>query len=233
MADIKVELLDWMGDDLRVANAARVSFNKESEWTDKIRDAKWEMTKSLSDKDAKLISYLAKHKHWTPFSHCQATFRIKAPIFVARQLFKHKVGLTENEVSRRYVDDEIEFYEPKVWRKRSPTAKQGSLDEPAWQQGKIDADFKIAAKHCVTAYVSMITRGVCPEQARMVLPQAMMTEWWWTGSLSAFARVYGLRTDPHAQQETRDVAHAIGIHLCNKFPVAWQALCAEKALTDA
>lgn len=211
-----VELLDVMGSDLTVVNAARVSFDKESTWD--YEDG------SLQHKDAKLIAYLARHNHWTPFAHAQLQFRVTAPIFVARQLVKHQVGLVWNEVSRRYVDDEPVFYIPKVLRKRAENVKQGSSNEaadyehPLWYDGQ--NIFELALKE----YQWMLESGVAPELARMVLPQNVMTSWYWTGSLMAFARICKQRLDPHAQQETRDVAQ--GIHELTKprFPVAWEAL---------
>lgn len=247
MADMKVELLDHMGSDLDVVNAARVSMDKVSEWewhsgvteADKFGLTYTTNEKALSEKDTKLIHYLAKHNHWTPFSHCYAKFRIKAPIFVARQLFKHKVGLTENEVSRRYVDSTPEFFMPDKWRGKAPNVKQGSDVDVTVEDipYRYDDGFiymepveKMVWMHYESSeklYECMIEGGVCAEQARLVLPQGMMTEWIWSGSLAAFARVYGLRMDPHAQHETRTVAMQIGNELRELFPVSW------KALTDA
>ena len=228
---MKVELLDHMGSDLTVVNAARVSFDKESEWgcvyyEDDPKHPKFnEICFELSDKDAKLIRYLAKHNHWTPFGHAFASFRIKAPIFVARQLGKHQVGLVWNEVSRRYVDSEPEFYVPSEWRKRAENVKQGSSDEVVEDNDNI---VDVMADHFKTQaaiYNDLVERlGVCPEQARMVLPQSMLTEWWWSGSLAAFARVCKLRLDPHTQKETRDVAAMIDAELAKVFPVSWEAL---------
>lgn len=214
----KVELLDVMGNDITVVNAARVSFNKEVSW--------WE---APQEKDKKLISYLAKHNHWTPFAHCQAQFRISAPIFVARQLVKHQIGLVWNEVSRRYVDEEPEFYFPDVWRGKPVNAKQGSdgvvdSNQPNIQ---IDTATRMLAGHSLDVYNSLLEAGVAPEQARMVLPQNTMTTWWWTGSLVAFARVCNLRLDPHAQKETADVAAKINELLEPEFPVSWRALVSE------
>jgi thymidylate synthase (FAD) len=232
MSKITVDLIDHMGDDLRVANAARVSFAKESDYIccrtgDRIKGCWSEDAPCsgpvLSDKDTKLIHYLAAHGHWSPFSHCFLTFRIKAPIFVARQLQKHQVGLSWNEVSRRYVDSEPEFYVPEGWRKRAENVKQGSSDETVndplleWYFG----DAQSSAKY---VYNILLSKGVCPEQARMVLPQSMMTEWYWSGSLYAFARVCKLRLDPHAQKETREVAQWIAEHSIKLFPVSWPAL---------
>lgn len=224
---MKVELLDHMGSDLDVVNAARVSFDKESDWK-RLPDNKshFDTYGKLSDKDTNLIHYLATHQHWTPFSHCYAKFRIKAPLFVRSQLFKHKVGLTENEVSRRYVDSKPEFYVPEVWRKRAEDKKQGSSDEPVTMESGHIAEW--TAEHLyerqVAVYARMLKLGVCPEQARMVLPQSMMTEWIWSGSLSAFARVYKQRTSDHAQLETKQIVLQIGEALKPLFPVSWEEL---------
>ena len=238
---VVVDLIDHMGSDLSVVNAARVSFDKESEW-DYERTGAGGVTEVLSERDTKLIRYLAKHNHWTPFGHCYATFRIKAPIFVARQLGKHQVGLVWNEVSRRYVDSEPEFYTPEHWRKRAENVKQGSSDEPVEALLELylpGDDYETANKvpwvvseltdfaHVV--YAKMLEAGVCPEQARMVLPQSMMTEWWWSGSLAAFARVCKLRLDPHTQKETRDVTAMIDAELAEVFPVSWEALIGANA----
>lgn len=228
MVNMKVELLDYMGDDLDVANAARVSFDKISEW-----DQDEFGRQSVNDRDHKLIHYLATHGHWTPFSHCYAKFRIKAPLFVRSQLFKHKVGLTENEVSRRYVDSEPEFYVPEKWRKRAEDKKQGSSDEAVtefvYSGGTLDPnqEYGWVMEQCLGLYEVMLEQGVCPEQARMVLPQSMMTEWIWSGSIAAFARVYQQRTSEHAQHETKQVALQIGEALKPLFPVSWSALTDE------
>lgn len=225
---MKAELLNHMGDDLMVVNAARVSFDKESEWEplDVIKDPSvafsLEYGGKLSDQDAKLINYLAKHGHWSPFSHPQLTFRIKAPIFVARQLGKHQVGLAWNEVSRRYVDSEPEFYTPDVWRKRADNVKQGSSDEEV-DKRQIEP-VEVLYGHALEVYEQYIKAGVCPEQARMVLPQSMFTEWYWTGSLYAFARVCKLRLDPHSQKETQEIAKQISEQIAPLFPVSWKAL---------
>lgn len=236
MADIKVEHLQRMGTDFTVVAAARVSFEKET-----------------SKDPAGLIRYLARNAHWTPFGHCFATFRIKAPIFVARQLYKHIIGLcvtdddeartiqrglaalleqipedgpVVNEVSRRYVDSEPEFFRPTSWRKQSPNVKQGSSEEifdeqlsfwfNRWCQGTED--------DASTTYTAALREGMCREQARMFLPLSTMTEWWWSGSLAAFARVCSLRLDPHAQEESRQVAKAISDYMRVTFPVSWKYL---------
>jgi thymidylate synthase (FAD) len=212
---IKVDYLDHMGTDLDVVNAARVSFHKESDWP---VDGT-----GLSVQDDKLIQYLAKHNHWSPFSHCFVKFRIKAPIFVARQLQKHTVGLAWNEVSRRYVDEEPEFFLPDAWRGKPINAKQGSSDKVE------DSDMfhSIAVETCkeiLAVYSNMIACGVAPEQARMILPQSTMTEWIWSGSLYAFARVCLLRLDSHSQKETQEVAAGIQKECNRLFPQSWEAL---------
>lgn len=210
-----------MGSDLTVVNAARVSFDKESE-TEKYTDEFDILRERLSDKDAKLIAYLARHNHWTPFAHATLQFRVTAPIFVARQLVKHQVGLVWNEVSRRYVDDEPVFYWPSAWRGRPVNAKQGSDGEI--KNVVVQTQFERFCQRALNQYNLMIVAGIAPEQARMVLPQNVMTSWYWTGSLMAFARVCKQRLDPHAQQETREVAQQINELIKPLFPVSWAAL---------
>ena len=221
-----VDLIDHMGDDLMVVNAARVSFNKESDWDG---DRHWSGridNKRLSERDIKLISYLAKHKHWTPFAHPQITLRIKAPIFVRTQLFKHKVGMVENEVSRRYVTDTPDFYIP-TWRS-APTdgAKQGSSDfiSDSSVEINLNSQYNSILKEALVTYENLLEQGVAPEQARAVLPQGTYTEWWWTGSLAAYARIYAQRIDAHAQWEVRQYAKAIGDCISPIFPISWEAL---------
>ena len=224
---MKVELIDYMGSDLSVVNAARVSFDKTSEWDYQPTGFEHDYKRTLSNKDAKLIKYLANHNHWTPFGHCYATFRIKAPIFVARQLGKHQVGLVWNEVSGRYVDSPPEFYMPFDWRKRAENVKQGSSDEVIEDSDSflsVSVIYAQAVEEAENAYFSLLRDGVCPEQARMVLPQSMLTEWWWSGSLAAFARVCKLRLDPHTQKETREIAQSMSHELEKLFPVSWKAL---------
>ena len=202
---MEVDLIDHMGSDLTVVNAARVSFAKES--------------KEFSDKDEKLINYLAKHNHWSPFGHCSLQFRIKAPIFVARQLVKHQVGLVWNEVSRRYVDDEPEFYIPKSWRLRpDKSIKQGSSDET------IDYDIAGTMSYVKTTYHNLLREQVAPEMARMVLPQNMYTEWYWSGTLMAFARVCNLRCAKDTQWETQQIANKIDRFGAEFFPYSWVEL---------
>lgn len=225
---ISVELNGHLGSDLDVVNAARVSFDKESEWDFGPSGTLDAGSKYLSKADTKLIKYLADHNHWSPFSHCFVRFRIKAPIFVARQLQKHTVGLAWNEVSRRYVDFEPEFYMPEGWRERSDNAKQGSKDAIVKGSENYQLAVDRYVSHLVSLYSGMIGGGICPEQARMILPQNMMTEWWWSGSLFAFVRVCKLRLDSHAQRETREVAEGIAVHLAHLFPQSWTALMQEE-----
>jgi thymidylate synthase (FAD) len=216
---IDVTYIDHMGTDLSVVNAARVSFNKTSSWelTDWRDSEDYARKKVLSKGDTKLIHYLADHKHTSPFGHAFASFHVKAPIFVARQLVKHKF-LRWNEISRRYVDDEPEFYQPDEWRGRSADKKQGS--DGVVDVGKI-GDISLASK---TLYNSLLDRGVAPEQARMVLPQSTMTEWYWSGSLDAFADMCKLRLKTDTQVETQLVAQQIDQIMLGLFPVSWEAL---------
>ena len=206
---MNVKLIDVMGSDLTVVNAARVSYAKTKE--------------QFEDKDKKLIAFLAKHNHWSPFGHASLQFRIQAPVFVARQLVKHQVGLIWNEVSRRYVS-----YEPKIhmidkWRGKPANSKQGS-------SGEIELDrtlkhvYSTAMEQCKILYSALIGKGIAPEQARSVLPQSMMTEWIWSGTLYAFARVCNLRCKSDVQEETREIAESISKLCRDKFPVSWDAL---------
>jgi thymidylate synthase (FAD) len=210
VASIYVHRMDSMGSDLTVANAARVSFDKHKD--------------ELDDSDEKLIAFLAKHGHWSPFAHVSQQLKIDAPIFIARQLQKHQVGLAWNEVSRRYVDSTPEFYTPAEWRKRAKDKKQGSLSEPIASQGIANAIKKEAEIVCVNAYNALLRKDVCPEQARMVLPQSLMTSWYWTGSVYAFSRVCNLRLKEDAQAETREVAESISNHCAIMFPISWKNL---------
>ena len=211
---MEVTLVDKMGTDLTVVNAARVSFGKKK--------------KKFTNADQKLINYLATHNHWTPFGHCSMQFHITAPVFVARQLVKHQVGLVWNEISRRYVDTTPDIYEPEQWRLRAENNKQGSSDE-VYMNDEQPNPYELPSykRHCemaVILYENMLTIGICPEQARMILPQSMMTEWYWSGSLMAFARVCGLRCKKDTQKETREVANKINSICEVEFPVSWKAL---------
>ncbi|SVC50649.1 uncharacterized protein METZ01_LOCUS303503 [marine metagenome] len=202
---MNVELIDHMGSDLSIVNAARVSFAKVHEEFDE-------------KSDTRLINYLAKHNHWSPFGHASMQFHIKAPVFVARQLVKHQIGLTWNEVSRRYVDTEVEFYEPTEWRLAAENKKQGSSEET------VKYNLAPAHRFAKECYENMLNMGIAPEMARMVLPQSMMTEWYWSGTLYAFARVCNLRCKPDAQKETQDVGWGIDKYARKLFPACWNAL---------
>lgn len=215
IASMNVELIDHMGSDLSVVNAARVSFQKESSYDD---------DGNLPQSDVKLIHYLAKHNHWSPFAHTSVSFRVKAPIFVARQLVKHTVGFSWNEVSRRYVDSEPEFYSPDCWRARADNVKQGSSADCVEANDDMIRAMTTVIRDSLMAYEYMLDEGVCPEQARMVLPQNTMTEWIWTGSVYAFARMCNLRLDSHTQQETREIAQMISDQMIELFPVSWKVL---------
>ena len=229
-----VELMDHMGSDLTVCNAARVSFNKESEWGldfDAIARLKScpynkDDVRLLKEKDEKLIRYLAKHNHWTPFAHPQITLRVKAPVSIRTQFFKHKQGFVENEISRRYVSYEPEFYSP-TWRgKPTDGAKQGSEDfiTEETRTNLYDAIYRESYETALHVYNTLIEKGIAPEQARFILPQGMYTEWYWTGSLAAYARFYKQRKDDHAQWEIREYASAVGKIIEPYFPVSWKHL---------
>ena len=218
---ITTTYVNHMGDDLSVVNAARVSFGKTSKLvcTNLVLG-----TYDMSKGDKKLIQYLAKHKHISPFGHAFASFHVKAPIFVARQLVKHKF-LRWNEISRRYIDDEPEFYVPDVWRGRSADKKQGSDGEIIL--GTLDkAIVSDSPYDALSAYKALLKADVAPEQARMVLPQSTMTEWYWSGSLDAFADMCRLRCASDTQFETRVVADQINEIMEPLFPVSWAALLA-------
>lgn len=256
---MEVDLIDYMGNDLTVVNAARVSFDNESDW-----EYDYEMIdghvretgdRKLSARDEKLIKYLATHGHWTPFSHPQVTLRETVPIFVARQRFKHMIGFTYNEVSRRYVSDEPEFYTPDEWRGSPENKKQGSSDKiithlnneciyiratekfemggvGGWILDKTSDLPTLIAEHydnSLQLYNEMINSGVAPEQARMVLPQSMYTSYYVTGSLAAFARAYTLRSKEDAQKEIQFLAKKWDEILASYFPISWKYLTQNQA----
>lgn len=231
----KVEFIDSMGHDLRVVNAARVSMDKESNWIYRTATVKQSEEvqeevrygRDLNEKDKKLIDFLNRDEnvHWTPFAHCAVTLKIKMPIFVERQYFKHTIGFVRSSVSRRYVKTGIEFYYPEDWRLSSPSIKQGSIDKPhrlsrlftrmaGWVCGSV----------ALRIYNYMIEKGVCAEQARMILPQNMYTEFYETASLYAYARMCKLRLAPDAQKEIRLYAQEIEKIMRAKFPEAWKSL---------
>jgi thymidylate synthase (FAD) len=208
----KIELLHKMGDDLMVVNAARVSFHKES--------------KFMTSGDAKLIKYLADHEHTSPFFHPQIQFRIKMPIFVAREWYRHQIGFSRNEVSRRYVDTEPEYWTPAPHeiRERDPKLKQGSKENPVENAEDVYGMMEDHCRATVHLYNSLLAKGVAPEVARAILPQSMYTEFIETGSLAAYARLCKLRTSPDAQREIQGYARAIGDILSKEFPFSWAAL---------
>jgi thymidylate synthase (FAD) len=234
---MQVELIDHMGSDLSVVNAARVSFHKKSEaelvtvpfsgGTGQLVGAS-SFEYRLKEQDQKLIKYLAANGHWSPFAHTAMQLRFKAPITVNRQLAKHQTGAVINEVSRRYVDDLPEFFMPDEWRKRVPNLKQGSSETESVEflsdGRKISTEVQALYDHAESLYQDMIDDGVAPEKARGVLPLHMFTEWWWTGSLYFFARVANQRLDPHAQMETRYIAYRIHQEAARLFPVSWKNL---------
>jgi len=228
---MKAEYISHMGSDLTVVNAARVSFDKASVGelgeTVYMVDGGFEQEYLIGEKDKKLISYLAKHGHWTPFSHPQITMRYTVPIFIARQEFKHIVGFTRNEVSRRYVSDEPEFYVPEQWRARPEgSVKQGSGGVLDSQQGVKDSYEKLISS-AKDYYRLLLEREVAPEQARMVLPQSMYTSYYITGSLAAFARMVKQRSDAHAQVEIQELADMVDAVVRPLYPVSWEALVDE------
>jgi thymidylate synthase (FAD) len=227
MTQITVTYKDVMGNDLTVVNAARVSFGKESKALGWYGPDARPLIPVLSQPDINLINYLAKHKHMSPFGHAFASFHVKAPIFVARQLVKHKF-IRWNEVSRRYTTENIEFYEPDVWRGRSADKKQGSdgvVIVEGMDVGRLygNPDY-VSSEVCLRAYKFLLEQGVAPEQARMVMPQSTMTEWWWSGSLDAFSDMCKLRLKDDTQYESRLVAQLIDKEMSHMFPVSWKAL---------
>lgn len=228
---MKVELLDYCGSDEAIANAARVSFASHDDWNTV-------PTGYTKEKAAKLIKYLADHEHTSPFRHNSITVRCKAPVFLARQLMKHQVGLSWNEESRRYVDTPPEFYTPSVWRSRPDgSIKQGSGDdvitsvelmygEQMWHETPQEL-YEVHIADSVRLYEDMLESGIAPEMARMVLPQSMYVTWVWTGSLLAFSHVFNLRIKPNAQVEAQEFAAKLGDVIQPLFPISWTVLTGE------
>jgi thymidylate synthase (FAD) len=210
MTQIKVELVDSMGTDISVVNAARVSMGK--------------VKTEFDQDDERLIAYLAKHNHWSPFAHATVTVRAKVPIFVERQIFKHTVGFSYNSISGRYVEFKDEFYIPDTLRQGSPSVKQGSLDQPVKHNHLAIQMISDTYKELFNKYEVLLSAGVCKEQARMVLPLGTMTEFVASGTLYAWARMYNLRSKPDAQKETRDYAGQVGQIMLGLFPVSWKTL---------
>jgi thymidylate synthase (FAD) len=208
-----IELLETFGSDLTVVNAARVSLGKHVD--------------EFTEKDAKLIKYLADHEHTSPFFHPQARFRLKMPIWMAREWFRHTIGFARNEVSRRYVDDLPSFFIPDELRSRAPNKKQGSKDDVHEQNDVFRKFMMEECQDAVNTYTLMLGQGLCPEQARMILPQSMMTEFIETGSLAAYARLCKLRMGPDAQKEIQEVAGTVAATLSAAFPSSWAALMSQ------
>lgn len=214
-----VELLECFGNDLTVVNAARVSFHKESSF-----EHDQSTGYQLSKRDQDLVVYLAQHQHIAPFFHPQVRFRLRMPIFIAREWFRHTVGFARNEVSRRYVTEEPQCFAPSVLRKRDVKIKQGSSSDPVEQGKDILEDMKKYMADACEYYNRLLEQGVCPEQARLILPQAMYTEFIETASLAAYARLASLRLDPAAQREIQEYARLVGLCMQEIFPVSWKAL---------
>jgi thymidylate synthase (FAD) len=244
MSQIKAELLDYMGDDLAVVDAARVSFNRDSEWEfpsqfpEKYNGSNWQEEclddgfhynefggfQRLKGGDKKLINYLAKHDHWTPFAHTALKFRCSAPVPIRTQAFKHKIGMVENEESRRYISSTPEIYIPDFFRaKPEGSIKQGSAGEHKYNSLWLH-NYKAVTQQAVKAYEDMVEDGVCPEQARFILPQGAIVNWIWTGNLVSFANFYNKRTEATAQYEVRLLAESVGEKIAELFPVSWKAL---------
>lgn len=242
MTQIKAELLDYMGDDLAVVDAARVSFNKDSAWeypSQVYTPKEYNQQQALDDgfvwnecgglqrlkaSDTKLINYLAKYDHWTPFAHTALKFRCSAPVPIRTQAFKHKIGMVENEESRRYISSEPEIYVPEFFRaKPEGSIKQGSGGKH-YQSDMWKEEYESAVQGCVNLYLNMLQDGICPEQARFVLPQGAIVNWIWTGNLVSFANFYNKRTDTNAQYEVRLLAKSVGKQIAEIFPVSWKAL---------
>jgi thymidylate synthase (FAD) len=218
---IKAELIDYMGDDLAVANAARVSFNKESTDFTFRKDVE-------KGSDEGLIEYLASHDHWTPFAHTAIKLRCSAPVPIRTQAFKHKIGMVENEESRRYISSTPEIFIPEFFRaKPEGSIKQGSAGEHERSGIWVEA-YKAQVNSTVSVYEAMLSDGICPEQARFILPQGAIVNWIWTGNLVSFANFYLKRTHPTAQKEVEELAESVGSIVENLFPVSWLALTKNK-----
>ena len=210
---MEVEYIDHMGNDASVVRAARVSFSADNTEFDAV-------------KDVGLINYLANHNHWTPFAHTSITLRMTAPVPIRTQCFKHKVGFSENEESRRYISTPPKFYTPTQFRKAPEgSVKQGSgenmhrIANRYWSNS-----LKTVYNMCLDAYDTALSGGMCPEQARFLLPQGMEVSWYWTGSIAAYARFCKQRSDPHAQKEIQELAQEVSKILEVYYPISWKAL---------
>ena len=211
---MKVEYVDHMGDDLAIVNAARVSFDKTSQLEEG----------NLIEDDVRLINYLAKHNHWTPFAHTAISLRMGAPVPIRTQCFKHKVGLVENEESRRYIKSTPVVYIPKEFRSiPEGSIKQGSGDVHEDSDYWVE-QYELVTDIALTAYANMIKAGICPQQARLLLPQGAIVNWIWTGNLLSFANFYNKRIEASAQKEVQAVAAKVREVIEPLFPVSWKGL---------
>jgi len=224
---MKAQLIDVMGNDLSVVNAARVSFDKESNWENaEYGHPDFEKPNYLSDRDTKLIKFLASHGHWTPFAHTHVSMRMKAPVPIRTQCFKHKQGFVENEESRRYIKSTPELFVPKEFREAPKNAKQGSAGTHSHDLLWKDI-YRQTCNEAIEMYEQMIEDGVAPEQARLILPQGVQVQWVWSGSIAAFARFVRQRKDAHAQKEIQELAEMVALQIEPYFPVSWRALTNE------
>lgn len=217
-----VELIECFGNDLTIVNAARVSFNKTSEF--ELVDGH----EQLPERDSQLIDYLAKHRHIAPFFHPQLRFRIRMPIFIAREWYRHTIGFCRNEVSRRYVTSEPECFVPQALRQRDVSVKQGSSAQLVNNTDQLVAQMAEYMEKSVSYYNQLLAAGVCPEQARLILPQSMYTEFIETASLAGYARLAGLRLAPNAQREIGLYAGMVAQLVEPCFPIGWRALMTYK-----
>ena len=203
---MKITLIKTLGTDLTIVNAARVSLNKQS--------------KKINEQDEKLIAYLMKHKHWSPFAHAILQYRITAPLFIARQWYKHQIGIARNEISRRYISTPPTYYTPQTWRQTAKTIKQGSAQPlPQEKQKEIHQKYKNHIKDTTKLYKELINNNICPEQARIILPQATNTQWIETASLYACLRIIHLRCEHTAQKEIQKLAQQLEKIIKQKYPI--------------
>lgn len=214
MNSISVQLIDYMGTDASIVNSARVC----------VRGIDAKDIDDLEEKDDKLIAFLAKNRHMTPFEHNSITLRIEVPIFIARQIFRHRT-FSYNEESRRYTSEEVMFWWPEMWRAQNKSGnKQGSLFDCDMKQELLGKIYDNVIKTCESAYTQLVEAGVANEQARAVLPQSMITKFWMTGNLRNWAHFLSLRTDAHAQSEVQEMANACAEIIGELFPVGLREL---------
>lgn len=215
---MRVELLDYMGSDFKICSVARISFARKAE----------EFT---PEQNERLINFLAKYGHWSPFSHVHVSLAMQAPIAIKAQCDKHTVGFASNTESRRYISHPPELFLPTFRTKPDGSVKQGSGGEHP-DNDIIREAYHALAHECLELYNGMIAQGVAAEQARFILPQGVETNWVWTGSLYAWARFYNLRTDPHAQKEIRNLAYMVEDVIAPLYPISWKALTNQTEKTN-